>query len=70
MDGLKRSTRISDGAKRPPIGALAREAIRWAQEALRSEHSGVIGQRKNETTDEAATGDDAILAYCLYVAEY
>lgn len=70
MDGLKRSTQISDGAKRLSLGALAREAIRWAQDALRSEHSGVIGQRKHETIDETATGDDSILAYCLYVPEY
>ena len=67
MDGLKRSTRVNNGSRGKPVGALAREAIRWAQDALRSDHSGVIGQRRNETTDDAATGDDAILAYCLYV---
>jgi hypothetical protein len=67
VDGLKASKRINNGSRGKPIGVLAREAIRWAQDALRSGHSGVIGQRRNETTDDAAIGDDAILAYCLYV---
>jgi hypothetical protein len=45
---------------------LARDAIRWAEESLRSHHGGVIGQKRSETTDELAVADDAILACCLY----
>ena len=62
MDRLKQGTRINKGKS---IGALAREAIRWAQDALRSESSGVMGQKKDETTDSGADGDDAILACCM-----
>ena len=65
MDGLKRSERINNGTRGKPVGARAREAIRWAQEALRSDQSGVIGQRKTETTDDTAIGDDAILGYSM-----
>jgi len=63
VDGLKSSGRKVQGK---PVGALAREAIRWAQEALQMDNHSVIGQKKDETTEESAVGDDAMLACCLY----
>ena len=63
VDGLKGSTKKNHGKS---IGTLAREAIRWAQEALQSDDHSVIGQARTETVDPDATGDDAILACCLY----
>ena len=64
VDGLKGSNKKNNGKS---VATLAREAIRWAQEALRSDDGSIKAQAKNETTDEDAIGDDAILACCLYV---
>ena len=64
VDGLKSSTKKSDNGKKS-IRILAREAIRWAQDALQSDDGSVVGQAKHETTDIDASGDDAILACCL-----
>jgi PIN domain len=63
VDGLKKSTRINNGKS---IGPLARKAIRWAEDALRSEGSSVTGQKKDEMTNAEVDGDDAILECCLY----
>lgn len=63
MDVLKSSRQSTKGKS---IGTLAREAIRWAQEALQLDNGSVIGEKNEEVTDKSATGDDAILACCLY----
>lgn len=59
VDGLKNSKRTQGGKS---ISGLAREAIRWAQDSLHSNNGSVVGQRKDETADDSAVDDDAILA--------
>src|SRR5271170_6182324 len=66
VDGLKSSRRNDTKVKGNSIGELVREAIRWAQEGLQSDNGSVIGQRKDEMAEGNASGDDAILACCLY----
>jgi len=63
VDGLKSSTKTVSGKR---ISPLAREAIRWAQEAIRDSNGAVKGQKKTETMDEDSMGDDSILSCCLY----
>jgi hypothetical protein len=66
VDGLKSSRRKDAKVKGKSIGELAREAIRWAHDGLQSDNGSVVGQKKDEIDKEDATGDDAILACCLY----
>ena len=66
VDGLKSSKQTEAKGNGKLIGVLAREAIRWAQESLRSKDGGVRGQQKHEVTDELALADDAILTCCMY----
>ena len=66
VDGLKSSRRKDAKVKGKCVGELAREAIRWAHDGLQSDNASVVGQRKDEMAEEDVTGDDAILACCLY----
>jgi hypothetical protein len=66
VDGLKNSNRSEDKVLGKSVGVLAREAIRWAQESLRTSNGSVMGQKKTGNFDEA--GDDAILSCCMYVS--
>jgi hypothetical protein len=63
VDGLKGSLKKNNGKS---VGTLAREAIRWAQDALQSDNRSVVAQAKTETTEPDAKGDDAVLTCCLY----
>jgi len=63
VDGLKNSTKTVKGKRLPH---MAREAIRWAQEAIRDTNGAVKGQKKSETIDPYSVGDDSILSCCLY----
>ena len=41
--------------------------MRWAQESFHSDDGSVLGQRKEETVDELAVADNAILACCMFI---
>jgi hypothetical protein len=64
VDGLKNTNRTNKGKS---VGLLAREAMRWTQESFHSDDGSVLGQGKEETVDELAVADDAILACCMFI---
>src|ERR1700736_6568628 len=66
VDGLKHTTRTNNKFRGKTIGFLAREAMRWAQEALHLNDGSVTGQTASETVDEYAVADNSILACCMY----
>lgn len=66
LDGLKLSTRSSEGLSGKSVGHLARWAIDWIYESMADRNSIVKGQKLHEKVNKTAVKDDAILDCGLY----
>lgn len=69
LDGLKESTRSSEGLSGKSVGHLARWANDWIYEAMADRNSIVKGQKLHEKLNKTAVKDDAILDCGLYLKQ-